>query len=192
MEPDERLRARMARLEARVDPDVDRQFAAVVERARRRGRRSTVGTAFRDLAITAAVVVIAFTAFALRGTGPAAKPLELGSVAWTTTLATSDPDVAREGLAGTWTVRFGSSGAVTLTAPPAYLSPTTGYRFRLDDNLVVIGLFVERCAGAAPGVYQFSIDADTLRFASVDDPCPHRATLLTSEPWHAAAGPSGS
>lgn len=191
MEPDERLRARMARLEERVEPDVDRQFATVVERADRGRRRSTAGRAIRDLAITAAVVIIAFTAFAVRGTGPAAKPLALGSVPWTTTLSAGDAAVAREGLAGTWTVQFEASGDVTLTAPPAYLAPTTGYRFQANGGRVAIGLFVERCSADGAGIYQVAIDADVLRFTAVDDPCAHRATLLTSEPWH-AAGPGGS
>ena len=186
---DDQLRARIRRLESGVDPDVEAQFAAVLQRAGRRRRGSAVGTALRDLAVTAAVVVVAITAFVFRGTppGPAAQPLELRSVPWRTTLAASNPDVVREGLAGTWTIAFDASGGVTLTAPLTYLAPTTGYRFQVAGDRLAIGLFVERCAGAAPGDYAFRIDRNVLRFELVRDDCPHRVTFLTAQPWTAVA-----
>jgi hypothetical protein len=187
MNADDELRARLARLERGVEPDLERHYTAVLERASRRRAGASVGVALRDLAITAAVLLVLFTGFALRGTGPASQPPRLDSVVWTATLAPTDPDVAREGLAGTWRMTFGPSGSLSLTAPPTYLAPTTGYRYRVDDGRIVIGLFAERCAGTDPGVYTFTIDGSTLRLTAVEDACPHRLAFLTAGTWRVAA-----
>jgi hypothetical protein len=187
MQPDDRLRMRLRRLEAPVEPDLDQQLVAVVERADRRGRRTAAGSTMQILAVTAAAVAIAVAAFTLRGTPPAGRPLTLQSNTWTTTLSASDSTVAREGLGGTWTIRFEPSGGITLTTPPTYLAPTTGYRYRVTGDQIAIGLFVERCLGVGPGDYTFAFESDALRFTVVQDSCPHRATLLSTQSWQPAA-----
>src|SRR2546422_223683 len=44
------------------------------------------------------------------------------------------------------------------------------------------------CSGLPPGSYRWVIDAEGLRFATIDDACTGRAALLTSSPWSPATG----
>jgi hypothetical protein len=188
MDPDTRLRARLARLAGTAEPDLEQRFEAVVNAADRRRRDAPIGGAIRNLAVAATLLIVVMIGFVGRGTSPAA-PRQLDSTSWTATLRVEDAAVAREGLAGAWILSLPASGAVELVGPPTYLAPTTGYRFQVQGDRITIGLFVERCSGVDPGVYRFEIVGETLTFTLVDDACPHRTTLLTASPWRAASAP---
>jgi hypothetical protein len=87
---------------------------------------------------------------------------------------------------GDWTIGFGSSGILTVTAPPDFTGTSSGYSFDVAGSQFTTDLFGEDvCTTLLPGTYLWSLSSDRLTFTVVDDSCPGRVALLTSAPWSA-------
>jgi hypothetical protein len=184
-----RLRTRMQRLAQEVDPDVEARLERTLRSSQRRHRIRTVGVlAFETtlaLAILAGVVVLSARSDPSVGASPSPVPLR-GT--WTTTVASVDRSITTSGMNGQWTIAFTETGILDVTPPASYLGPRTGYPFQVSgDTFRTDLLSADVCSGLLPGSYRWVIDADGLRFATINDACAGRAALLTS-PWTSATG----
>lgn len=204
---DQRLRDELAREAARVEPDVERQLGAVEARAVR--RRSAGGP---TLVLAAAIVVAALilrtnaapvtpgpvgdgsppaatTAPASTPPSPsdgpsaAAYPQIAGS--YQVTLDPTDPAVARDHLAGMWTMRLQADGEVFLSAPSTFTAGAnglSGVAFSLVADRFRTNLFINDVCGTV-GTYAWALAGGSLTLSPVADDCSIRRTLLAAQPW---------
>ena len=101
------------------------------------------------------------------------------------TLDAADAAVKRDALAGAWTMRLESSGAIDLSPPPTFTpgaNGLSGIAFSLSGDRFRTDLFYNDYCGSV-GTYVWSLAGGHLTFTSVDDACSIRRTLLTSTPW---------
>jgi len=187
---DDRLRESMRRSSRIVDPDVRRELATV----RSRTRRAVIRQRVMNSIVVAAVVVGAVSLGPrvldfIRGqrqdtAGPITPASLVGS--FRADLTGTRPNLGTAGLAGPWTLTFGSDGSVIWTPPPS-ASIAEGFprdTYQVAGTSIVTNLFVrDLCSGAGVGTYAGRISGDTLRFAPVSDPCEVRRAILTSAPW---------
>jgi len=180
----------MRRLADEVDPDVEARLERTLRSSRRRNRiRTGAMYAFETtlvLAVLAGAVVLSVHPHPSVGASPSPDVLR-GT--WTTTVALTDRSITTNGMNGQWTIAFTETGVLDVTPPASYLGPRTGYPFQVSgDNFRTDLLSADVCSGLAPGSYRWVIQADGLRFATINDACAGRAALLTSSLWTTATG----
>ena len=210
MNLDQRLRDELAREAGRIDPDVERQLGAVEARAARRG-----GLGGPTLVLAGAVIVAALllrtsplpgvtgpgsggwspteatASVAGRAAGPStspgSSPASYPQIAggYQVTLDAADPAVARDHLAGTWTMRLQADGEVFMSAPASYApgaNGLSGIAFSLTADRFRTNLFINDACGTV-GTYTWARGGGALTLTAVADDCAIRRTLLSSRPW---------
>jgi hypothetical protein len=188
-----RLRARIQHEAANMAPDVTGRLEATLRDGRRRSRRRQLRAGLAFATVILAVVLVGPPLIdALRnrerGVGASPSPTEAVSLngTYATTLVSSDVAVTSNRMAGDWTIGFGSSGILTVTAPPGFTGTYSGYSFDVAGSQFRTDLFGEDvCSTLLPGTYQWSLSSGRLTFTVVDDSCPGRVALLTSAAWNA-------
>ena len=181
MTSERRLRWRLRRLAADVDPDVEERMQRSVAAAGLGRRPRNVAALVLQTAAVAAFAIVVLVQIASRPTGPAANGSAVLGGAWTTSIASADPGT---GITGTWTIQFPSTGVLEVTPPSGFTSPYSGYSFRQTGDELRTDLLGESlCSGLAPGTYRLDRTTDSLRFVVVNDACPARIELLTSTTW---------
>jgi hypothetical protein len=189
---DRRLRDGVDRLTSQVDPDVDRSLDRTFRRARRTIALRRVGAASVVAASIALAIVVGPRAIdALRsepGPRPAATPTlkDVAFVAGTyeTVVPNDEPAVRQNGLAGRWTIRFGTDGVMTVTAPDSFTGVTSGTLFEIQGDRLRTNLFVQDvCSNIPTNSYRWTEQGTKLTFIAVEDPCQGRVAVLTSSSW---------
>jgi hypothetical protein len=189
---DRRLRDGVDRLTSQVDPDVDRSLDRTFRRARRTIALRRAGAASVVAASVALAIVIGpRTIDALRNErapSPATKPSNTNPAAIAGTyqivIPNDEPAVRQNHLAGRWTIGLGTDGIMTVSTPPSYAGPRSGYRFRISGEEFRTDLFSTGvCSGIPPGVYRWALSGATLTLTPIDEQCTARATLLGSQTW---------
>jgi hypothetical protein len=188
-----RLRARIQHEAANMAPDVTGRLEATLRNGRRRSRRRQVRAALAFGTVILAVVLVGPPLIdALRnrepqvGASPSPSPTASLTGAYATTLVSTDVAVTSNRMAGDWTIGFGSSQILTVTAPPAFTGTYSGYSFDVAGSHFTTDLFGEDvCSTLLPGTYRWSLSSGQLTFTVVDDSCPGRVALLTSAAWNA-------
>jgi hypothetical protein len=199
MSLDRRLRDELRREADRIDGDVERHLGAVEARAH---RSASVG--WPTVLVATAVVALAIgirlgaptsppsgasPAPSPTASGPGASPAaSFDAIAGTyvVTLDASDPVVAKNGMAGTWTMRLAADGEIFLSPPASFGSGTSslsGLAFSLEADRFRSNLIYNDFCGSI-GTYTWALQAGTLSFAPIDDACQVRRALLSSGPWH--------
>jgi hypothetical protein len=192
MSIDRRLREGFERLSGDADASVDAELERVMRRGRRQRALTRGATA---LSIAASLIILGVFGPRLLDAGgrsdprPGDEPTPLLSAIAGTYTATL-PDVgggtiARNDMAGRWTLTLGLNGTIELVAPPAFGTVPSGYSFELDvDDRFTTNLFVnDSCGDQGAGLYRWRGAGSELTFIAVDEPCPIRETLLTTAPW---------
>jgi hypothetical protein len=190
------MREGMRRLAADLEPDVDGRLEATLRGARRADTRQQLRGAFGVAAMILAVVLVGPPLIdALRsgslgvGASPSPTPGAALTGTYITTLVSTDVAVTSNRMQGDWTIGFGSSGVLTVAAPPGFTGTYSGYSFEVVGSQFRTVLFAEDvCSTLLPGTYQWSLSGDRLTFTAVEDPCPGRLALLTSATWNAVPG----
>jgi hypothetical protein len=199
---DRRLREELQRDAERVVPDVERNLGAVEARAH---QRASVGSP----ALLGAAVVIAIAMAWRFGASPpptggpgssgavTSSPSPFASTGPTydaiagTYVVTLDPAnsaVSNDGLGGRWTMRLASSGEIFLSPPASFgagTSPLTGLAFSLTADRFRSNIFYNDYCSSI-GTYTWTLKAGRLSFATVDDGCSIRQTLLSTAPWESS------
>ena len=164
----------------------DRMF----ERGRRRERMRRVSA----LAIGAALFVVVFVIVRASLPGgdrepqPATPtPTAPGDVAGTYSvlLPAGDPDVAALGMNGIYTMRLDEDGTMALSGPRRFDLPGSLLTFDVERGRFTTDVLVSRGCDEE-GVYRVVLDAGTLTFEPIDDPCEIRSTLLATAGWTVA------
>ena len=127
MTSERRLRWRLRRLAADVDPDVEARMQRSVAAAGPGRRPRNVAALVLQTAAVAAFAIVVLVQIASRPTGPAANGSAVLGGAWTTSIASADPGT---GITGAWTIQFPSTGVLEVTPPSGFTSPYSGYSFR--------------------------------------------------------------
>ena len=127
MTSERRLRWRLRRLAADVDPDVEARMQRSVAAAGLGRRPRNVAALVLQTAAVAAFAIVVLVQIASRPTGPAANGSAVLGGAWTTSIASADPGT---GITGAWTIQFPSTGVLEVTPPSGFTSPYSGYSFR--------------------------------------------------------------
>jgi hypothetical protein len=174
-------------------PDVTGRLEATLRNGRRRSQRRKVRAGLAFATVTLAVVLVGPPFIdALRnrerGVGASPSPTQTVSLSGTyaTTLVSTDVAVTSNRMAGDWTIGFGSSGILTVTAPPDFTGTYSGYSFDVSGSQFTTDLFGEDvCSTLLPGTYRWSLSGGRLAFTVVDDSCPGRVAVLTSAAWNA-------
>lgn len=206
MSLDRRIREELQRAADSMQPDVERNLGAVEARARR-GRGVSA-----SLLLVAAVVVLVVVSIRM-GTSssdgaepggsaapsPTAIPSEPSSSAaaasypqvagtYVVTLDPSDAAVARDGLAGQWTMRLQPDGVALLSAPSSFqpgASGLSGITYALTGDRFRTDLFYNDFCSSI-GTYTWSLAQGRLQLTPVDESCAIRRTLLSTAPWDPA------
>jgi hypothetical protein len=198
---DRRLREELRRDAAQIDADVERNLGAV--EARSRQRRDFPGAALLAAAAIVAVAILARVGEPRSETGvgpgssqtvssPSTAPSPSGSGTYpqiagtySVSLDPTDPEVARNGLGGSWTMRLQPDGLV-LMSPPAKFAPgsggLTGIAFSLSGDRFRTNLFYNDYCNSV-GTYTWALQGERLRLTPVDDTCAIRRMLLATSPW---------
>jgi hypothetical protein len=166
----------MRRLAEEVDPDVEARLERTLRSSHRRNRIRT--GAMLALETTLALAVLAgFVVLNLHphpSVGASPSP---------------DRSITTHGMNGQWTIVFTEGGVLDVTPPASYLGPRNGYPFQVNgDTFRTDLLSADVCSGLPPGSYRWVIEAERLRFATINDACAGRAALLTASPWTLATG----
>lgn len=202
---DRRIRDELQRAAETIHPDVERNLGAVEARVRRGGGVSI------SLLLVAAVVVLIVVSTRLGGgpsdsAGPGASPAPSSTPASSTsssplavsylqiagtyvvTLDPSDAAVARDGVAGLWTLRLQPDGVALLSAPQTFqpgASSLSGITYALAGDRFRTDLFYNDFCSSI-GTYAWSLAQGSLRLTPVDETCPIRRTLLSTASWDVA------
>lgn len=198
-----RIRDELRQAAERIEPNVERNLG-VVETRSRRGRGSPV-----SLLLAAAIVLAVAVTIRLNGapgpigasagpSEPSPSPSAIASrtpasypeIAGTyvVTLDASVATVARDGLAGEWTLRLQPDGVALLSAPAGFqpgAGSLTGITFSLSGDRFRTDLFYNDFCSSI-GTYAWSHAQGPLTFTPVDETCAVRRTLLSAMPWEAA------
>lgn len=202
---DRRIRDELQRAAETIHPDVERNLGAVEARVRR-GEGVSI-----SLLLVAAVVVLIVVSTRLGGgpsdsAGPGASPAPSSTPASSTsssplavsylqiagtyvvTLDPSDAAVARDGVAGLWTLRLQPDGVALLSAPQTFqpgASSLSGITYALAGDRFRTDLFYNDFCSSI-GTYAWSLAQGSLRLTPVDETCPIRRTLLSTASWDVA------
>jgi hypothetical protein len=195
MSVERRLREGLERSASAIEPDVGRRLPEAIARGRRRRR------ARRASSILATVAVLVGIGFALphvtplvHGTqhpavsqGPTLSPAPDAAIAgtYTSRLRATSRLIQDNGMAGSWTLRLGASGMITLSAPGSFHGDLASSAFRVLGQQFTTNTFVNdsRCSNDV-GVYRWQRAGTTLLFTPISDKCALRRALFSSQPWH--------
>ena len=189
---DRRLREGVGRLTSQVDPDVDRNLDRTFRRARRTIAVRRAGAAVAVVAsIAIAIVVVPRAIDALRSEqlpSPAASPTITNPAViagtYETVIPNDQPAVRRNGLAGRWTIRLGTNGIMTVSAPGSFTGVLSGTLFRIQGDHFRTNLFIQDvCSNLPIDSYRWARSGNELTFTRLNDPCEGRVAVLTSAPW---------
>lgn len=202
MSLDDRLRRRLHRVAEGIDPDVETHLARAVSRAERRGQAS-VGSLLLVAALAVGLIFVLRGAFGGPNTGPGGLPstsaapsvsaspsgfsYEQIAGAYTTTLGESDPVVRDEGMSGIWSMELRPDGTQLISPPATFRDGSrqlSGIAFSVVDSTFRTNAFVELCTSV--GTYRWALSGDRLTFTPIDDECPIRLALMSSQPWAVA------
>jgi hypothetical protein len=191
-----RMREGMGRMAADLEPDVNGRLEATLRGARRAATRQQLRDGLGFAAAILAVVLVGPPLIeALRsgslgvGASPSPTPGATLLGTYAATLVSTDVAVTSNRMQGDWTIGFGSSGVLTVAAPPGFTGTSSGYSFDVVGSQFRTVLFGEDiCSTLLPGTYGWSLSGDRLTFTVVDDSCPGRVALLTSATWIAVTG----
>ncbi|MDQ3878442.1 MAG: hypothetical protein M3290_08870 [Actinomycetota bacterium] len=204
MPPDSQLGRGLERVVADVDVDVRQSFAAVSRMARRKRvfRRSLFAAA--AVVIAAGIAIGGYFAIAfygvrtppLRPVGPRPSPstAALGHEAYARIAGTYVTTVPHTGgiastykVFGRWTMTLNRNGSVTFAAPFVYIrraGPPELTSYSLAGSTLVTTALMHPGFGCdSSGVYRWTLDQGTLRFATLKDDCPYRPAVFASTPW---------
>ena len=190
---DRRIRDGMRRMAADLEPDVEGRLEATLRGSRRAATRQQLRNGLVFATAVMAVLLVGpslYDAFRNRspgvGVSPSSTPAASLTGTYATTLVSSDVAVTSNRMAGNWTIGFGPSQILTVTAPPDFTGTYSGYSFAIDGPLLRTDLFGEDvCTPILPGTYRWRLTGDQLTLTAVDDACPGRVGLLTSAAWSA-------
>jgi hypothetical protein len=202
---DHRIREELQQAADSIQPDVERNLGAVEARARRGNGMSA------SILVVAAVSLLVVVSIRLgaaphEGPGPGGSvlPSPIASSAapsmssspsypqvagtYVVTLDPSDAAVARDGVAGLWTLRLQADGVALLSAPQAFqpgASGLSGITYGLVGDRLRTDLFYNDFCHSI-GTYTWSLAQGGLRLTPVDETCSIRRTLLSTAPWSVA------
>jgi hypothetical protein len=189
---DRRLREGIRRATSEVDPDVDHNLDRTFRRARRTIAVRRAGAAVAVAAsIAIAIVVVPHAIDAMRREqlpSPAASPTITNPTAiagtYETVIPNDQPVVRQNGLAGRWTIRLGTNGIMTVSAPGSFTGVLSGTLFRIQGDHFRTNLFIQDvCSNLPIDSYRWTEQGNELRFMTITDPCEGRVAVLTSAPW---------
>ena len=104
---------------------------------------------------------------------------------YTRALGNEDPAIRSNQMVGEWTITFRSDGVLEVSSPASFEESRSGYSFEVSGSQFRTDLFrTDVCNDMLPGRYRWQRSGNQLTFDVVDDPCPARAALFTSGPWH--------
>jgi hypothetical protein len=193
---DERMRETFQRIEASIEPDIERGLRATTERAGGRLVASSLAWVAAAAAVVLVVAVIVRGSMGVdpggAGSSPGAGPTSSASAAssydaiagsYRVDLAPGDPNVLELGLAGQWTMTLDATGAIDLTPPASFTgSRATGHTFSLDGDSLRTDLYYNDYCDSVGG-YRWTRADDELALTPIDDACAIRETLLSTHPW---------
>ena len=201
-----RIQEELRRAAETIEPSVERNLGAVEARAHRKGGLSA------SLLLVAAVVVLAAVTIRLVGSSglgiggpagpsptpapatpspvPSSTPATYPQIAGTyvVTLDATNAAVARDGLAGQWTLRLQPDGVALLSAPQAFqpgASSMSGVTYALEGDRFRTDLFYNDFCNSI-GTYAWALGNGRLTFSPVTETCSVRRTLLSTLPWEMA------
>jgi hypothetical protein len=113
--------------------------------------------------------------------GAPAQPLDPAPGRYTTTLAPRDAPL---GLSGAWGLSLDADGRYT-TSHVGVVVVEGRYTLQPDRLVFADERGARACQGATaePGSYSWTLDAGQLVLAPIEDACPGRAAVLSSQPW---------
>jgi hypothetical protein len=164
------------------------------DRRRRNERRRRVSALVVGLSITLAVVVLSLQGALIVGDGEPPPPggtagtYEEIAGTYTTRLTSADATVARLGVEGPYELRLLPSGVLLLSVPPGFDQAVGSVVFRLSGNVFTTNAFTNYLCPGTVGTYRWALDAETLRFVPLGEPCEIRAAVLSTRPWRIASG----
>ena len=190
---DRRLRDTLDRIAAQVEPDVEARLQASGHAARQRSRRRGAAAVLAFAAVVLGVVFIGPAAWeTLRnpgwgvGSDGSPTPEEGLSGRYSTIIASDDAELLEHQMNGDWAIEFRDDGLLGVQAPSQFAGTRTGYSFELSADELRTDLFsADVCSGLVPGTYRWELVGDVVTFTVVEDACPGRAALLTTEAWRA-------
>jgi hypothetical protein len=181
---DERLRSGLGVRPELTDGEIEGKLAVTIRRGRRRRtfRRGGVAVIGGVIALGLLVALPKLLSESNRKVpvGPPSPSIGGHSPSpivgtYRLVLRPSDPGAQRSHALGTWVLRFGDGGGVSLSRGTAV---GTG-SYRLDSPSIVISGLLDACQGTGSGDYSWVISQGTLRFfAPSTDPCPLRRFVL--------------
>ncbi len=189
---DRRLRDGVGRVTSEVDPDLDRNLEGAIRRARRTIAARRVGAAITVVAaIALGIVIVPRAVDSLRTEqlpSPGASTTNTNpsviAGSYETVVSSDQPAVRRYGLAGRWTIRFGSNGVMKVFAPDSFTGVLSGSLFHIQGNHFETNLFVQDvCSNLPNATYQWVSRGSELSFTPIDDPCAGRVAVISSAPW---------
>jgi hypothetical protein len=177
----------------------------VLERGRRKDRNQRMGAGLVALVVVVIGSLVAISAFRgatnvqRPGASPTSSPggrlYQQIAGTYTVTLSATDPEVAAQGMTGTYTLRLLPDGVLQLSAPPGSLregpSPS-GIAYRLSGSRFTTNAFVNiSCPGSIGiGTYRWTRAGGRLVFTPLQEDCAIRRTLFSSKPWRLQPGSS--
>jgi hypothetical protein len=105
---------------------------------------------------------------------------------YVTNLPAGDPTVDRLGLAGRYELRLLTSGVLLLSVPPSFEQAVGSVVFRLSGNVFTTNAFTNFLCPGTVGTYRWAIDAESLAFVPLDEPCELRRALFSTRTWRIA------
>jgi hypothetical protein len=195
MSVERRLREGLERSASGVLPDVGRRLPEAIARGRRRRRARRASSILATVAVLVGIgfAVPHVTTFVQRirhpavSQGPTLTPGPDAAIAgtYTSKLRATSQTIQDNGMAGSWTLRLGVSGVITLSAPRSFHGDLASTAFRILGERFTTNAFVNdsRCSNDV-GVYQWRRAAATLVFTPISDKCALRRALFSSQPWH--------
>ena len=208
MQLERRIRDELRSTGDAIEPNVERSLGAVEARARR-------GNGFSpSLLVLVAVVVVVVVTLRLNagvepnpGAGASAAPGPTASAAiptpspspepasypeiagtYVATLDAANAAVARDGVAGQWTLRLQPDGVALLSAPETFqpgAGSLTGITFALAGDRLRTDLFYNDFCTSI-GTYTWALANGRLTLTPVDETCSVRRSLLSTSSWSAA------
>ena len=152
-----------------------------------RSRSGESGAAIAVVASIALAIVVGPRAIdALRteqlpspGASPTSTNPAVIAGTYETVVSSDQPAVRRYGLAGRWTIRLGTNGIMTVSAPRSFTGVLSGSLFHVKGDRFQTNLFVQDvCSNLPVATYQWVKKGSKLTFTSIDDACAGRVAVL--------------
>lgn len=161
------------------------------ERGRRRERNRRLAALSVGVILFVAMLAIVRSGLPVgdREPRPAVPaPINPRSIAGTYSvrLGSEDPGVGGL-LEGRFEMRLRADGAMDLTSPKRFDLPGDPITFEIHEGLLTTDALVGSGCDA-PGAYRVGLDAGTLAFVPVDEPCELRRVLLATRAWTSVIG----